>query len=223
MRRVLLLTAMGMLLLLIFLGCGPSSAPEQPAASAPPPTEEVPQPSPADTPIPPSPTTQPTSTPAPAASPTPKATPTVASTPTPDRSGDLDYLRCLMDTVYPSAQDFIERQNVAFQNAAEDPMDFCSRWWTAGDLYGEAEALVLLHERCADPSYECLVKTRTLLELALEELSTSIGLVEQWCESGGNVLDFSALEEAPLHMATMNSFLDSATAELNECVDAITQ
>ena len=186
-------------------------------------------PTPSDSPVAvpstqgPTPTVE-TATPTPITSPTPKASPTLASTPTPDRSADLAYLRCYMDTVSPPQKDFIGRYSSAVVNAAEAPMDFCSRWWAAGDFYGEVETLALLHDRCPDPSLDCLNEMRTLEEMALLELSTSVGLVEQWCQSDGNVLELPALlGEALGHAESSNSCVESMAAKLGECAHEIGQ
>lgn len=155
---------------------------------------------------------------------TAEAAPTGAVIATPDAVADQAYISCIQDSVLPSAQDFAQRFAVAVPLATQNATDFCTGSEGAGDMPGEIEALVLLHEECPAPSSDCAIEAHRLLGLALDELTLGVGAVEEWCESGGNVSDISTLVgEAIGRMASAGSFLTSTVTKLQECAAELPQ
>ena len=152
------------------------------------------------------------------------AAPTVPSIVTPDPAADQAYVSCIQGTVLPSAQDFVEGYALALPAAAQSATDFCSGWQAAGDMPGEVEALVLLHEECPDPTSECLVEVRKLLDLALEEMTLGVEVVEDWCQTDGNAAELpTLLGEALGRMGSAGSFLASTATKLQECAAELAQ
>src|SRR4030042_1380103 len=142
------------------------------------------------------------------------AAPTGASIVTPDPAADQAYVSCIQGTVLPSAQDFVEGYALALPAAAQSATDFCSGWQAAGAMPGEVEALVLLHEERHDPTSECLVEAQKLLDLALEEMTLGVEVVEDWCQAGGNTAELpTLLGEALGRMGSAGSFLASTATQ----------
>jgi hypothetical protein len=156
--------------------------------------------------------------------PTPEAAPTGGIIATPDLAADQAYLTCVQNTVLPSAQDFAEGYAAAVPQAARDATNFCGGWQAAGDMPGEVEALAVLHDECPDPSSECMVEAQRLLDLALVEMTTAVQVVEDWCESGGDVAELpTLLGEALGRMGSAASFLNSTATKLEECAAELGQ
>jgi len=155
---------------------------------------------------------------------TAEAAPTGAVIATPDAVADQAYLSCIQDTVLPSAQDFAQRFAVAVPLAAQNATDFCTGWEGAGDMPGEIEALVLLHEECPAPSSDCAIEAHRLLGLALGEMTTAVEVVEEWCQTGGDPAELpTLLGEALGRMASAGSFLTSTVTKLQECAAQLQQ